>query len=108
MCQMHARDLEDRGTAPHSRAAFPGERGVATTPTVDWKLDTASATLLDAFICEGDTIARPGGQGRPGVARGEFAGPRGLLPRAARFDLVAARASESRNGEIACYHIYLC
>ena len=37
------------------------------------KIDTTSATLINAMICGGDTISRLDGHGRPGAASGEFA-----------------------------------
>ena len=69
---MHSRDLGVWTIAPGSRAAFPGDHRVATTSTPGRKIDTTSATLIKVMICEGDTISRLGGHGRPGVASGEF------------------------------------
>ncbi len=39
-------------------------------PKPGWKIDTTSAILIKAMICEGDTISRLVGHGRPGIPLG--------------------------------------
>ena len=67
------REIQETGPWPRFSRRFPGDHGVATTPTPGRTIETTSAPLIEAMICEGDTISRLGGDGRPGVASGEFA-----------------------------------
>jgi hypothetical protein len=60
------------GHSPRFSCRFPGDHRFATSPPSGWKIDTTSATLIMAKVCECDTISRLGGYGRPGVASGEF------------------------------------
>jgi hypothetical protein len=66
---------ESPGRRPRFSCRFPVDHDFATSLPLGGKIDTTSAILIQATICEGNTIARHGGQGHPRVADSEFAVP---------------------------------